>query len=97
MTPKYQFAVTSGNGDPFAQLTQELATFRDEQIERQLRKAKGLNLRKETRQPVARYERIKRVSDGASSFCLTVQVMGTQGQVERPAFFLTKSGVLLDC
>jgi ATP-dependent Lon protease len=44
MTPKYQFAVTSGNGDPFAQLTQELATFRDEQIERQLRKGEQINL-----------------------------------------------------
>ena len=44
MTPKDQVAVTSSSGDPFAQLTHELATFCDEQIERHLRKGEQIKL-----------------------------------------------------
>ena len=44
MTHKDQVTVTSSSGDPLAQLRDELATFRDEQIERQLRKGEQINL-----------------------------------------------------
>lgn len=69
MTPKDQVAVTSSSEDPFAQLTHELATFRDEQIERQLRKGEQINLSLSDAQPPERTESTPTPSDATTWTC----------------------------